>query len=521
VTYLHPVFLEKTKKWFDAVLPILARHQKSRGGAVSFVQLDNELSGIHVWFGGWDYHPDVMLPRFAEFQKKRPAAPYRDFYMAAMAEYMDILAGWVRGAGIGCALLHNGGNAGMVCYFRETVEKLGADFLLGMDLYYNLGMDWDTNNPTPKLATTAFFGHECLRLMGFPSGVFEMQAGNCADWPPITGVDLSCWYMTNLALGMKGVNYYVFAGGKNPANLGGDGDNYDYCAPIGADGEIRETYRALKEFGGFMRDNSWLAGAEMEHDYLIGLDWDHARGKDDAGGKEAYGLLIRGMMITGLCSGRTPKLADLEKELPQEPLFVPAARQMSRKIQENLVSFLKSGGRLMIAPILPCLDENGEACTILRDYLGAGPCEKVAEEFDFHFKQLRNIVGNSLWACQPPEGAEALGHDAFSGKTAAWKAATQGGGTAVWLGLDWKYAKKIHSLMYNEVMEELSAGPAVLRCDNPNVWAFSRTDGKRRMIFALNLFTSPQNARLTTREGKEYEARVNPMSVLTIDTDLK
>ncbi len=32
VSYLHPTFLEKTRRWFEAVVPLLARHQVRRGG---------------------------------------------------------------------------------------------------------------------------------------------------------------------------------------------------------------------------------------------------------------------------------------------------------------------------------------------------------------------------------------------------------------------------------------------------------------------------------------------------------
>lgn len=60
VSYMHPLFLEKTKKWFDAVCPIIAKYVSSKGGPVVMVQVDNELMGIHEWFGGWDCNPETM-----------------------------------------------------------------------------------------------------------------------------------------------------------------------------------------------------------------------------------------------------------------------------------------------------------------------------------------------------------------------------------------------------------------------------------------------------------------------------
>ncbi|MFC7614996.1 beta-galactosidase [Actinokineospora soli] len=39
----EPTYLAEVRRWFDRVMPVLARHQTSRGGAVAMVQLENEL----------------------------------------------------------------------------------------------------------------------------------------------------------------------------------------------------------------------------------------------------------------------------------------------------------------------------------------------------------------------------------------------------------------------------------------------------------------------------------------------
>lgn len=48
--------------------------------------------------------------------------------------------------------------------------------------------------------------------------------------------------MANLALGLKGVNYYVYTGGPNFPNTGTTCDIYDYNAHVHADGSLNETY---------------------------------------------------------------------------------------------------------------------------------------------------------------------------------------------------------------------------------------------------------------------------------------
>ena len=60
MSYLHPIFLEKTKAWFDVVCPIVASHTVSKGGPIALVQIDNEMMGVHLWNGSVDYSADTM-----------------------------------------------------------------------------------------------------------------------------------------------------------------------------------------------------------------------------------------------------------------------------------------------------------------------------------------------------------------------------------------------------------------------------------------------------------------------------
>ncbi len=523
VSYLHPLFLEKAGRWFQAVLPILARHQKSRGGAIRHLQIDNEMC-FHEWFGGWDYHRDVMgwgqpTGRWADFQKKRPRAAYHDFYFSAVAEYAGILARWIRGAGIDCALMHNAANPNMVPYFRDTVREIGGDFLLGVDMYFNLGMDFEANNPTPVFAANGFLGFEQLRLMGFTPTVLEMQAGNCADWPPTTPENLACWYNTCLAMGMKGVNWYVFTGGPNPEGLGGDGDLYDYRAAVGPTGDIRPSYAVLRDFSVFVRAHGWLSDAEMEHDYLLGLDWAHPRGKNDKspdfGNAAAWALLRKGVLITGFCASRAPKLVDLALDDwvcdTGKPLIVCASRKMPRGIQENIVRYIKGGGSAVIAPLIPETDENGDRCAILKDFLGAGACEEIKGAVDYCFGGFSNIACETAFTCAVPEGGTQLALDRFTGRPTGFEASFPGGGKVIWLGMAWKHAKRVHEALFDALMERLGAPEPAVRCDNPNVWAVQRSHGGKRCLFAMNLFASPMEATVTPRGREAIRLSLEPM----------
>ena len=144
ISYVHPLFLEKAHTWFDHVAPIIAAHTVSRGGPVAITQLDNEMTGIHIWFGSLDYNPvsmgfgkpDGRYPRFLRrrydevgalnhayattfksFEEVKPLVPagsaaaaqvrrakdYFDFYLATVAEYAGTPRGMVTRAGRGYA----------------------------------------------------------------------------------------------------------------------------------------------------------------------------------------------------------------------------------------------------------------------------------------------------------------------------------------------------------------------------------------------------------------------------------
>jgi beta-galactosidase len=62
-SYLHPTYLEWVVRWFEAVDPILVEHLHSRGGCVTMVNLDNEISYIcQDGFLSSDYNPVNVAP---------------------------------------------------------------------------------------------------------------------------------------------------------------------------------------------------------------------------------------------------------------------------------------------------------------------------------------------------------------------------------------------------------------------------------------------------------------------------
>jgi len=557
VSYLHPLFQKKARRWFDQVIPRLAKHQVAHDGAVAAIQIDNELMGIHEWFGSWDYHPDVygvgrnegrwpafLAKRYGNLEatnaayaltasswaevmplsavttgtpaERRRVKDYQDCYFASIAEYATTLAGWMGEHGVNVPIVHNSASPYMNSFFEAMVTAMGKNFLLGSDHYYNLDMDWDQNNPTPKYASKCFYSNEMLRHYGVPPTVFELPGGSASDYPPILPHDADCCYLTNIAYGMKGYNYYIFTGGMNPPGMGTTGEVYDYGAAVSYTGEVRELYKTQQRLARFLAAHSWLAGAMQVADCQLGLSREYSRSGRycadhkgiDFSNADASNFMRKGFMMTAFCASLSPDLTDLSSDAwlgrIDLPLMVATSRSMAKDVQERIIRFIEAGGKVLLAPVIPTLDETFSPCTILADYLGGvtqeqhKPMAPLLTAFD-----VPNVcVSGGLFVTRSrPARATTIAVESRGGQPVeiGWQMGMPSGGVACVLGLHWRQAKREHELMLFRALSALGVEQRV-RCDNPNLWTVLRSDGSHSMLFILNLFTAPLTANISFRD---------------------
>jgi len=551
MSYNHPGFLALTRRWFDRVLPLIAAHQTTRGGAVAAVQFDNELIGIHEWFGSWDYHPEAMgvgrddgawahwlgarhgslaaansayatsatswaalrpVERAGDAATTRLFKDYMTFYYERIADYGVTLAGWMRQAGIDVPLIHNSASPYMNASLRPLAKRLGSNFVLGGDHYYNLSMDWDQNHPTPKYVSKCAYSLAQMDANGHPPSVFEMPGGSASDWPPITPHDAGCAYLANLAWGMKGWNYYVFAGGWNRPGTGTTGVTYDYGAGVAPDGTRRALWQTQHEFHAFCEHNAWLAGAEAVIDHRIALVHDHAtahrwhaeRGKLGFSTADAWAMMRKGPWITAACAGLSPGylLLDGDVTIPTDlPLVLCCGPSLPQAVQRQVAAFLAAGGRLLLAPMAPWLDEDLRPCRILADAIGADPAEPVrnpSNTVQLTAYGVPNVFvsGTLLPVGAVPPGAERTAVEEVSQAACGWERSLPGGGRVALLGLHWIHQKREHAAMYTAALTRLGLA-RMLSGGVPELWAILRTDGTHCALFVYNGFTSPATGRWT------------------------
>ena len=564
VSYMHPVFLKYAERYIRHAARIIRPFTEENGGPVCMVQADNELIGIHVWNGSIDYNPETFgygdeNGYYARFLRKKYgdiAAMNRaygtDFgsfsdvrpidcdtasrrmndqmqcYIENCYDYIETIVSWLRDEGVNAPICHNSANPGMNALFQGLTKRMKEPFLLGSDHYYTLNQDWPQNNPTPQYALNAQYSFATLRAMGMPPSVLEMPGGSPSDTPPILKNDLLACYMTNLAMGMRGVNYYVYTGGPNFAGSGETCDVYDYNALVHADGSLNETFEAMREFHSFMHENRALSRSRQIASVQLGYTWEDALSAacDGASG-DTIDFLRKGVMYSLMCTEYGGEYVNLNDETldTARPLIAVTSRRMSAQVQKRLCEFMSAGGKVIIAPNMPELDEEGYPCTILKDYIGGYTAHEFSD-FPLHnpdrlFDRVTNAVivnGCRVYGMQAkceykdlPAGAKPIAKDADTGRVLGFTV-----GNCTVLGLKWSMSTFAQADMLKSIVRLNGAKPGEKLSNRSLMHTLWHLADGARMLFVMNLFSSPQCTDILMPNGEKMHMALDAMQVRAV-----
>ena len=568
ISYMHPVFLEKARRYYRAFADEVRPYMAQNGGPVAMLQVDNELMGVHVWFGSLDYNAETMgfgqphgryptwlkatygdisslneayATSFDDFCAVEPVdkadqgdihscrrlKDYHEFYRSTITEYALLLKAWLREDGLQGPICHNSANPNMNPLFPEMAAAMGDDFLLGSDHYYTLNQTWPQNNPTPQYAIRALMSCDTMRAMGMPPSVMEMPGGSPSDTPPILKEDLLACYMANAALGAKGMNLYIYTGGPNVPDTGTTADIYDYNAIIRADGAVNDTYESLRAFGEFARKHTWMQRAQRMSSVQIGFEWNTFRSGDyddkssPFTGAMARDFIEKGLVYTLMCSRYAPELTFMTESLDiRKPLIVPAPSAMSPEAQKTLVSFINKGGNVLIAPMIPRTDLEGRSCEILWQALGSPDIRPAKLSPFIDVQGVGHVYGLNFGATAHalPSGARILAQDHRTGECVAYETRV-GLGKLIWLGCAWDMSVFSQAEMLEMIMARLCAEPCVISSNRNIFTSLWRDDAGHMTLFLMNLYSGAQSTRVAI--GLEAvplgQFDLTPMEVKVID----
>lgn len=358
----------------------------------------------------------------------------------------------------------------------------------------------------------------------------ELPGGSLADTPPILGNDLSACYMLNLALGVKGVNYYIFTGGPNFPGTGETCDIYDYGAPIHADGTINEPcYAAVKTFGQFMKEHTWLQRAHRYASVQIGFEWNTLQCDDfdyaflPFGVTQTRRFLEKGLLYSLMCSCYSPEMVPIDAQLDlKRPLIVPCPAAMSKEAQQTLIKFIQQGGHALLLPIFPETDLEYQSANLFTELLGHAyftMCPKVGPAIQID--GVGHIFGvNCVSVCEKlPEHARTIATDDTGEKVIGFEM-SYGAGQLLWFGGSWELTTFPQAAMLEHFIRLMGGCPCV-ESSNRNIFTSILTDDQgQRELFVMNLYSSPQSTNIRVAVGDTKDIGIldlAPMEVRAID----
>lgn len=566
VSYLHPLFLSYARKYYKAFAEVVRPYLSENGGPVTMIQVDNEMTGVHLWSGDMDYNPESMgfgnengrWPNWlknkygdistlnsaweTDFPSIAEAMPadstdvtskgsvirsrdYFEFYLSSVAEYASILAGWLREDGINEIICTNAANPHDNPYIQVTKERLGNDFLLGSDHYYCLSQSWNQNNPTPQYALGIMQSLDELRAMGLPPTVFELPGGSCSDTPPMLSEDLLSCYMTNTAFGMKGMNYYIYTGGPNFGDTGGSCDIYDYHAFVSADGKINDTYKALKAFGDFMNENPWLQRSERVASVQIGFDWKQMRQRtlEYSGLKytiaESKKDALTGVMYTLTTTGYSGEFVCLDHiPDPAKPLILVSPSELSETAQKNVCEFVEKGGHLLVMPVLPDYGTDYKECSMIKDRLFGNVRFGCPQESAGYLITEDGLKAYGMHLLTSVEASGAGWNTLARSRKGESVCVISEDRKVAFLGCSWQMSVYSQSELLEYILNELGACRCVVSSNRNIITSLRETSDGKRMLFAMNLFSGRNSTEFSIIRGEQKntgKVDFEPMQVKT------
>jgi beta-galactosidase len=457
VTYLHPLFLERTRKWYDHILEVLKPYQVTLGGPVVMMQICNEI-GLFNWLAGSADYSKTVTGEYRKFLKNRfdgienlnktygerhqsfdtvrlpeknPAdlrkmtkwVDFHEFHRVYFADYLSLLEHEARARDITVPFYHN--IAGWVyghaleypvniSMYTRIAEKspsilLAADHIPEYVNYRNIHHG--------TLVTGAIGALKNGKELSY---VAEMQAGTREDNVITYPIEMELFYKKCIADGVKGMNLYMFSQGNNPDRKGAFGPTFYSQTALDVEGHELPLYENVSRLGKILHVfEQSIAGATRKADVAIALYWPywqtemfypvfekktrlnaHDLGLDfDMKGARETLIVDTWLKLMAWknieCDFVDLQTVTLEKLGSYKNVMVLTLSFMDHDSQKKLVNYAGKGGSLFFSPALPRWDLTFRPCTMLADVCGLTQGELITPP-------KIDVLDHHSVACQGP-----------------------------------------------------------------------------------------------------------------------
>ena len=561
ISYANPLFRAKAEKWLKIFSEkIVVPRQARKRGAIIMMQLCNEI-GMFQWLGSrgeyspsnldaWHrylkaQHPDIrelsvlldreiarhedVVPPHEVCETRREFALYRlwhDFHRWLYADYVKFISDALREAGVTVPFFTNVGGwvfgrahefALNGTFHRETA-KVEPDVLYGLDHIPEFVSQLNEHDGIVANQIAA----ELQRGFG-PLYSAELQCGSREHGVLPYPAELALFYRLCIIHGLTGMNFYMFSQGRNPKGRGSDGPMFYWYNAVDYKGERQPTYPVVRELGEWLKVNgdflcrakrpASLAVAFYPHQYeteflvpilgkqsrintgKLGLSLDPVGFRDRALFDGVIRILVKKSIPYDFADITVRSVENLRQ---YKTLTVLANDIMDAKTQEHLYEYVRSGGKLVLFPMLPKYDLDFRPCEILGEKLGL-KIKGRSTSNRVYMNQLKDIpVPSTPWILSD-KGARALARDVHGNVVGVEKKV--GKGTVRFFGFSVNYGIEEHPDLWSAMMEL----PGIDRnawTDNDLLSVEARFADRQGMLFVGNFHRMPISAHVQVKDPR-------------------
>jgi len=426
VSYNHPLYLERVRKWYQKVNEVIKDKQNAQ--PVIAYQLDNEVGMFHwvtqqgdfnfvVWHAFLQYAEQYlsqsqyhllasvtdedMYQRLSEvMEHPEIELCYQKFMRHYFYEYLFTLQQMAIEDGI-CVpfvvnihgfheidVLSRGSMYPVGISQLQKVNQLKNTLIAGD--YYIGNIHYD--NYTDIVLANALT--ESVQSKRQPLFSAEFQGGKAKDVPRLQPSTFDLTTKLCLSNGMNAVNYYMFQSGTNSKEYGLLGERHEWQAPVMLGGKTRPHYQTISTLGCLIESFQQQLLMSYQHtDTTIGFYPDYY-GVNYKGSKnrtffETFQKDLNQYFYNGLAKGlcynnisfNAVNVEENEIDPDQTPtLWMLSLKRMAEDVQEKLRHYVDKGGQLLLYPQVPEENLVGEPCDILKQAL---KIDQIKETIDF------------------------------------------------------------------------------------------------------------------------------------------
>ncbi len=574
MSYMSDEYLDYSLKWYNKVMPIIAKHQLSNNGPIVMMQVCNEV-GVFQWLTGKvDYNPGVMImyKKFLQdkyktietlnltygtdyssfemlpapvgtIENKQGYCAYYDFhlfYRKYFATYLDLMINKIRSFGIDLQLSHNipgwiFGNAAELTMLMSTYEEVlrkREDIVFGLD---HIPEFVSFRNAHSDLACNKIL--KAMQPFG-PVWAAEFQAGTREHQVKSDPADLDMFYKASLAHGLKSFNYYMFSQGINPDGKEFLGDTFYFQTPLNSKAVKSSLYDVIKRTNNFInKEKENLLLSESKAEICVGLYLPYFYTelttsqliKDKKLDVEKLGLkfdprfLREELFFNGLLRSlqtlnfnydvQDLENSSLDRLLEYKQLWVVPTELMDEDTQKLLVRYVKAGGHLIIYPEIPSLDLYLNPCTALQNELEL-QISKTVSPNTVEVYGIKNIFSvfkeKNIFKAKEEEVIAKTKYDEVCGIRKKI-----GKGSVTVLGFAFGYTSEEHLRLFEKIVL-LDKIKRMAKVSDPDIQFVHRNGKKNSYLFLLNYHNQKKTFKVNSKG-----VSLAPFSCKVIKTEKK